>query len=250
MMKTLRQKPAIGYTLKMDLPQLFRGTLIQRYKRFLADVKLETGETITATCPNTGTMMGLTAPGTTVYLSCSDSPTRKYAHTWEMSERPDIGLIGINTGRPNALVEEAIKSNQVSILSGYSSIRREVKYGANSRIDLLLEGPGLPACYVEVKNVTLYRRAGHAEFPDCRTERGAKHLLEMSEMVRQGNRAVMVYCIQGGDARRFSLTTDLDPTYANAYSAARQAGVEAIALTCHVSLNTIQVTGTLPVEDP
>jgi sugar fermentation stimulation protein A len=234
----------------MDLPTLHKATLIKRYKRFLADVRLENGDLITATCPNTGTMMGLTAPGMTIYLSRSESPTRKYAHTWELVDRPGFGLIGINTARPNALVEQAIISGKFPVLGGYTSIRREVKYGQNSRIDILLEGGDRPSCYVEVKNVTLYRKSGHAEFPDCKTERGAKHLAEMSGMVAQGHRAVMVYCIQGGDAKNFNLTADLDPTYVKAYAHAHAAGVEAIALTCHVSLKSIEVTGSLPVEDP
>jgi sugar fermentation stimulation protein A len=250
MMKTLREIHLFGYTSSMDFPPLYKARLIKRYKRFLADVELETGEYVTATCPNTGTMLGLTTPGMSVYLSHSTSPTRKYAYTWEIAERPDIGLIGINTARPNGIVEMAAKAGSIPGLHGYSSFRREVKYGVNSRIDLLAEGEGLPTCYVEVKNVTLYRQAGRAEFPDCKTERGAKHLHEMAEMVKQGHRALMVYCIQGGDARRFGLTTDLDPTYAKAYAAAKAQGVEAIALTCHVSLNSIQVTGSFPVEDP
>jgi sugar fermentation stimulation protein A len=250
MMKTLREFGPVGYTLAMDFPPLHRAKLIKRYKRFLADVELETGEYVTATCPNTGTMMGLTTPGMTIFLSHSSSPTRKYAYTWEITERPDIGLIGINTARPNGIVGAAVEARRIPALFGYSSFRREVKYGVNSRIDLLAEGEGLPACYVEVKNVTLYRQPGHAEFPDCKTDRGAKHLHEMAEMVKQGHRALMVYCIQGGDARRFGLTADLDPTYVKAYGVAKAQGVEAIALTCHVSLNSIQVTGTLPVEDP
>jgi sugar fermentation stimulation protein A len=220
---------------------LMRGTLIMRYKRFLADVTLDTGETITAACPNTGTMLGLTTPGLKVWLSRSESLSRKYPHTLEIIERGDVGLIGINTNHPNRLVEEA--------LSGYTSIRREVKYGENSRIDLLLEADGKPPCYVEVKNVTLYRQPGLAEFPDCRTERGEKHLREMTEMVRQGCRAVMVYCIQGGNPRSFTLTPDLDRAYFNSFSAARQAGVEAVALTCHVSPDRIAVMGEVPLLD-
>ena len=228
---------------------LIAGTLLQRYKRFLADVRLETGEVITASCPNTGTMLGLTAPGMTIYLSRSDSASRKYAHTWEMTDRPGYGLIGINTARPNKLVEDAIATGKIKTLSGYSNLRREVKYGANSRIDLLLEGPGKPACYVEVKNVTLYRRPRLAEFPDCVTERGTKHLNELSEMVRQGHRAVMVYCIQGGGAEAFALTPDIDPIYAKAFAAAKSQGVEACAVNCHVGLDSIAVTGTVPVLD-
>lgn len=228
---------------------LMRGTLIKRYKRFLADVSLDTGETITAACPNTGTMLGLTTPGLKVWLSRSESPTRKYPHTLEIIEREDIGMIGINTIHPNRLIEEAIQSNLIETLTGYSSIRREVKYGANSRIDLLLEADGKPPCYVEVKNVTFYRQPHLAEFPDCKTERGEKHLREMTEMVRQGCRAVMVYCIQGGLPQAFALTPDLDPSYFNSFLTANKAGVEAMALTCHVSLDRIEVTGTVPLMD-
>jgi sugar fermentation stimulation protein A len=228
---------------------LMRGRLVQRYKRFLADVVLDTGETVTVACPNTGTMLGLTTPGLVVWLSRSDSVTRKYPYTLEIIER-DIGLIGINTAHPNRLVEEAINAKRVSALSGYSSLRREVRYGENSRIDLLLESEGRPPCYVEVKNVTLYRQPGLAEFPDCRTERGEKHLRELAAMVRLGHRAVMVYCIQGGGPRRFSLTPDIDKSYVNSFLVAQAAGVEALALTCHVSPDRIEITGQVPLEAP
>jgi sugar fermentation stimulation protein A len=226
-----------------------RGTLIRRYKRFLADVVLDTGENITAACPNTGTMLGLTTAGLKVWLSRSDSVTRKYPHTLEIIERDDVGLIGINTIHPNGLVEEAIKAAKIAELANYSSIRREVKYGENSRIDLLLEAEGRPPCYVEVKNVTLYRKPSLAEFPDCKTERGEKHLREMAEMVRKGCRAVMVYCIQGGKPDAFTLTPDLDRAYFNSFLTARAAGVEAIALTCHVSPDRIEIAGTVPLLD-
>jgi sugar fermentation stimulation protein A len=228
---------------------LMRGTLIKRYKRFLADVIMDTGETITAACPNTGAMLGLTTPGLKVWLSRSDSVTRKYPHTLEIIERHDVGLIGINTVHPNGLVEEALGVNKIPDLAGYTSIRREVKYGENSRIDLLLEADARPPCYVEVKNVTLYRHPHLAEFPDCKTERGEKHLREMTEMVRQGCRAVMIYCIQGGQPTHFTLTPDLDLSYFNSFVAARTAGVEAIALTCQVSPDKIEITGTVPMLD-
>ncbi len=228
---------------------LMRGTLIRRYKRFLADVNLDTGENITAACPNTGAMLGLTTPGLKVWLSRSDSATRKYPHTLEIVERDDVGAIGINTSHPNGLVEEALKANKIPSLADYCSIRREVKYGANSRIDLLLETDNRPPCYVEVKNVTLFRQPHIAEFPDCKTERGEKHLREMMEMVRQGCRAVMVYCIQGGRPDAFTLTPDLDRAYFNSFLAARQAGVEALALTCHVSPDRIEIMGTVPLLD-
>jgi sugar fermentation stimulation protein A len=229
---------------------LVRGKLIKRYKRFLADVVLDGGETVTAACPNTGSMLGLTDEGATVWLSRSESTTRKYPHTWEMVERPGIGLIGINTAHPNGLLEEALVAQTIPELAGYASLRREVKYGVNSRIDLLLEDVGKPLCYVEVKNVTLYRRANHAEFPDCRTDRGTKHLQEMSEMVRQGHRAVMAYVIQGGDPVDFAFTRDLDPTYVEAFIAARKTGVEAIALTCHVSPDKIEIAGAVSLLEP
>ena len=229
---------------------LLRGTLIQRYKRFLADVRLDDGRAITATCPNTGSMLGLKAPGTRVWLSENDSPTRKYRFTWELVEA-DLGkgptLVGINTGHPNKLVAEAIAANHVKHLAGYPGFRREVKYGRNSRIDLLLECAAKGLCYVEVKNVHFSRRHGLAEFPDSVTERGAKHLAEMSDMVRQGHRAVMVYLIHRGDAKKLSLARDVDPTYGAAFDAAAEAGVEAIALRCRMSTEEIVVDRPVPI---
>lgn len=235
--------------MKLNAP-LIPATLLRRYKRFLADVRLETGEEITATCPNTGTMLGLCDPGLTIWLSRSASPTRKYAHTWHLTDKPGIGLVGIDTSLPNRIAEEAITAGPLPELAGYATLRREVKYGANSRIDLLLEGNGRPACYVEVKNVTLIRQPGLAEFPDCATARGTKHLHEMAEMVRQGHRAVMLYVIQCANPARFALTPDLDPVYFKAFREARKAGVEAMAFTCHVKLDSISLKAQVPVTDP
>jgi sugar fermentation stimulation protein A len=228
----------------MRLPALVRGTLIQRYKRFLADVRLDDGRLVTATCPNTGSMLGLCAPGSAVWLSESDSPTRKYPFTWELVEADlgrGAGLVGINTGHPNRLVAEAVTARRVKALGGYPTLRREVKYGRNSRIDLLLECPRKGLCYVEIKNVHLSRRHGLAEFPDSVTARGVKHLGEMSDMVRQGHRAMMVYLIQRSEAKRLALARDIDPGYGAAFDAARAAGVEAIALRCRVSTEEIAV---------
>lgn len=235
--------------MKLNAP-LMSATLLRRYKRFLADVRLETGEELTATCPNTGTMLGLCDPGLTIWLSRSDNPARKYAHTWHLTDKPGIGLVGIDTSLPNRIAEEAIASGALPDLAGYATLRREVKYGTNSRIDLLLEGNGRPACYVEVKNVTLIRQPGLAEFPDCATARGTKHLQEMAEMVRQGHRAVMLYVIQCENPARFALTPDLDPVYFKAFRAARKAGVEALAFTCHVNLDSISLKAQVPVADP
>jgi sugar fermentation stimulation protein A len=235
--------------MRFDNP-LVSGTLLQRYKRFLADVRLDSGELVTATCPNTGSMLGLTAPGTRVWLSTSDRATRKYRHTWEMLE-VDLGhgarLVGINTGHPNKLVADAIAARSVKPLLGYATLRREVKYGRNSRIDILLEDERKGSCYVEIKNVHMMRRSGLAEFPDCVTERGVKHLVEMAGMVRSGHRAVMVFLVQRQDAERFALAKDLDPTYAAAFDAARAAGVEAIALTCRLSAEEIAVDRQIPI---
>ena len=222
---------------------LIPGKLVQRYKRFLCDVRLDSGETITATCPNTGSMMGLTAPGSAVWLSTSDSPTRKYRHTWELIEN-DMGqgptLVGINTNHPNAIVAEAIEAGRIEDLKGFGTLRREVKYGVNSRIDILLEGGiGGRSCYVEIKNVHLMRQPGLAEFPDSKTERGVKHLEELANMVAIGHRACMLYLVQRGDATRFDLARNIDPAYAAAFAKAKAVGMEMLCYRCQISPEAI-----------
>ena len=199
------------------LPPLARGTLIQRYKRFLADVRLDDGRLVTATCPNTGSMLGLTAPGSVVWLSESDSPTRKYRFTWELVEA-DLGK-GPDAGRHQHRPSQQAggrgdRERRVKALAGYPGLRREVKYGRNSRIDLLLECADKGLCYVEIKNVHLSRRHGLAEFPDSVTARGAKHLAEMSDMVRAGHRAVMVFLIQRGEPGAWRLPATSIPATA------------------------------------
>lgn len=250
--RPLPRRHALCYPASMRFKSpLKRGRLVQRYKRFLADVLLDDGRAVTATCPNTGSMLGLTAPGSVVWLSESDSPTRKYAHTWEMIET-DFGkgptLVGINTAHPNRIVEEAIKAGGIKEVTGYAGLRREVKYGLNSRIDLLLEDAAKGACYVEIKNVHLSRKPGLAEFPDCVTERGAKHLDEMTAMVAAGHRAVMIYLVQRQDAKRFSLAADVDPAYAAAFAKARASGVEAVAYRCKLSCEEIRLDKAITLE--
>jgi len=229
---------------------LIRGRLVRRYKRFLADVELDDGTVVTASCPNTGSMIGLTIPGSGVWLSTNDSPTRKYRHTWEMVEA-DLGLgptlVGINTGRPNALVAEALGAGRIADLAGYPDLRREVKYGQNSRIDILLDCASKGRCYVEIKNVHMMRTAGRAEFPDSVTERGAKHLMELAAMVREGHRAVMMFLIQRGDAASFELARDIDPSYGEAFEVARAAGVEMLAYRCRLSPEEIVVDSAVPL---
>ncbi len=234
----------------MDLPgPLVPGRLIKRYKRFLADVDLESGGTITAHCPNPGSMMGLSDPGLRVWLSHSADPKRKLAYSWQLVEA-DGALVGINTGHPNKLVEEAIIDGTIAELGGYGRLRREVKYGRNSRIDLFLEDGHDPRpCYVEVKNVHLMRQAGLAEFPDCVTARGAKHLVELGDMAEAGARAVMVYLVQRPDCDRLAMAGDLDPAYKAALEAALARGVEALCYACEITTGGITVTRALPITD-
>jgi sugar fermentation stimulation protein A len=232
----------------MDFTQtLISGRLVRRYKRFLADVILDgDGSEITAHCANPGSMLGLNAPGSRVYLSRSDNPARKLPLSWEIIEADGV-LVGISTAHPNRLVEEAILAGSVPGLSGYPQLRREVKYGVNSRIDILLEAPDRPRCYVEVKNVHLMRQPGLAEFPDSVTARGAKHLRELSDMVREGHRAVMVYLVQRPDCDRLAMASDIDPAYAEALVEARAAGVEVIAIGCSVTPEAIRVNRVVEV---
>jgi sugar fermentation stimulation protein A len=223
---------------------LLPATLIRRYKRFLADVALPSGETVTAHCANPGSMIGLAAPGAPVWLSKSDNPKRKLGHSWELVE-VDLGsgaeLVGINTTNPNALAAEAIAAGLIPELAGFGSVRREVKYGRNSRVDFLLEQPGRPPCYVEIKNVHLMRRPGLAEFPDAVTKRGAKHLVELADMAAAGARAVMLFLVQIASAERFALARDIDPTYGAQFDLARRRGVEALARRCRLSRDRIEV---------
>ena len=235
--------------MKFPAP-LLHGRLLKRYKRFLADVTLDGGETITASCPNTGSMIGLTEPGLSVYVSANDSPTRKYRHTLELIEVAQKGkttLVGINTALPNRIVTEAITAGRIPQLSGYAGLKGEVKYGVNSRIDILLDDQKRGLCYVEVKNVHMLRKPGLAEFPDSVTERGAKHLVEMSAMVASGHRAVMVYLVQRGDAKQFTLASDIDTNYAQAFAKARAAGVEALACRCQITPAGIAIKDLIPI---
>ncbi len=230
---------------------LLRGTLIQRYKRFLADVRLDDGTLVTATCPNTGSMLGLKTPGQVVYLSTSDSPTRKYRHIWELVEH-DLGkgpaLVGVNTSHPNAIVAEAIAAGKIKPLAGYATLERERKYGKNSRIDILLSDSAKPLTYVEIKNVHMSRKAGLAEFPDSVTERGAKHLVELSDMVRDGHRAVMIFLIQRADVASLMLARDVDPGYGHAFDKAAAGGVEMLALRCKPDTTGIAVDKLVPIK--
>lgn len=230
----------------MQFPQpLERGVLVQRYKRFFADVALDDGVTITAHCPNPGAMLGLNAPGLTCWVSRSDNPKRKLAHTLELVE-VDGGLVGVNTLYPNRLVAEALAAGAIPELAGYPTIRPEVKYGPNSRVDFLLQSPSRADCFVEVKNCHLSRGGRLAEFPDCVSARALKHLAELRREVAAGNRAVLLFVIQRMDCDAFEAAADIDPAYAAGLIAAARAGVEVLCYACDISSNGVRLAATRP----
>ena len=232
---------------------LVEGRLLRRYQRFLADVRLGDGQVVTAHCPNTGSMLGCKTPESRVWLSPADNPKRKLAWTWEIVEADGV-LVGLHTGRSNGLVAEAITAQVVPELAGYASLRGEVPYGGDngkggfrSRIDLLLEDPARPPCYVEVKNVTAAVEGGEGFFPDAVTARGAKHLREMMEEVARGHRAVMFFCVQRGDVARVRPADHIDPEYGRTLRQALASGVEALAWGAEVSPTGIRLVRPLPV---
>jgi len=231
---------------------LIPATLARRYKRFLADVVLESGELITVHVANPGAMTGLDRPLSRVWLSDSGNPLRKLPLTWELVET-DLGsgpeLVGVNTGHPHQLVADALTAGVIPELRNYPSVRREVKYGENSRIDFLLDDPTRRPCYLEIKNVHLMRKPRLAEFPDCVTERGAKHLRELEGVLASGARAMLLYVIQIPSADRFSVARDIDPAYAAAFDRARGHGVEMLAWRCRIDLKGIEVAAPVPIVD-
>jgi sugar fermentation stimulation protein A len=225
---------------------LRKGKLIKRYKRFLADVELDDGTVVTAHCPNTGSMESCYAPGCWVWLSPANNPDRKLKWTWEFTASED-GLIGVNTARPNEVIGEALAAGKIKSLSGYASIRREVKYGHHSRIDILLESPDKKPCFVEIKNATLLR--GHdILFPDAITERGRKHLEELSAMVIAGYRAVMIFFVNRPDGLCFRPADSIDPAYGQALRNAVKTGVELLAIRAIASPQELTIGDMIPVQ--
>lgn len=204
---------------------------------------------VTAHCPNPGSMLSLIdpdGPPQRVWLSHSDDPKRKLAWTLELLEAGGVPVC-VNTQRPNRAAEEAVSSGAIPELTGYETVRREVKYGEASRIDLLLQSPDRPDCYVEVKSVTMSREPGLVEFPDSVTKRGAKHLAELAAMAAAGHRAVMFFLSPRPDGERFRPAADIDPAYAAALKDARAAGVELICYTCAVSPSGLYPRDSIPV---
>lgn len=227
---------------------LVKGTLVKRYKRFMADVTLADGTAVTAHCANSGSMLSVNEPGSEVWISPAQNPDRKLKWTWELI-RVGETLVGINTSLPNAIVAEAIEAGRIPELTGYETLKREVKYGQNSRIDILLDDATRGRCYVEIKNVTMRRNLvdGPLEFPDGVTSRGAKHLVELADMVDQGHRAVMFYLCQREDGDRFEIAGDIDPAYADGLEEARMKGIEVLCYRCAVSPKEITVSDPVAV---
>lgn len=212
---------------------LVPARLIKRYKRFLADARLEDGREVTAHCANPGSMLGLAEPGMKVWLEPNDDPRKKLKFGWRLVEHDNGHFTGVDTSVPNRALKAALMAHEVPGLPPYNLVRPEVKYGENSRIDFLLSGDG-PDTYVEVKSVTLSRQSGLAEFPDSVTARGAKHLAELAQMVKQGHRAVMFYLVQRTDCTAVTLAGDIDPAYKAAFDHAAEAGVIVLAHACRI----------------
>jgi sugar fermentation stimulation protein A len=224
---------------------LAHGVLVSRYKRFFADVRLDDGREVTTHCPNPGAMLGLNTPGLGVWVSPADGAKRKLAWTLELVE-VDGGLVGINTLHPNRLVAEALAADAIPELAGYGVHRREVKMGAASRVDFVLEQPGRPACWLEVKNCHLRRTDTLAEFPDCVAARSARHLRELADRVAEGDRAVQLFVVQRTDCDRFAACADLDAAYADQLLVAAAAGVEVLVYGCDISPDQIRIARPLP----
>lgn len=226
---------------------LIPATLIRRYKRFLADIRLDDGQEVTAHCANPGSMMGLAEPGMRIWVEPNDDPKKKLKYGWRLVDHANGHFTGVDTSVPNRALRAALEAGEVAGLDGYEHVRAEVKYGQNSRIDFLLQGKGRRDAYVEVKSVTLMRQPGLAEFPDSVTARGAKHLAELAQMARTGHRAVMLYLIQRTDAQTFALAADIDPAYATAFASARDAGVEALAFDTVISPEGVTLGRAVPL---
>ena len=231
--------------MRFDTPPI-EGRLRERYKRFFADVELEDGTVITAHCPNTGSLIGCRSPGSRVWLRDSGDPKRKLRFTWQAVEA-DGAWINVDTNLPNRVVHEAFVAGSIPGLTGYDEARREVKYGKNSRIDVLLTGSNRPPCYVEVKNTT-YAVGSAALFPDAATERGLKHLGELRRVVKEGGRAVQFFFVSRGDVEVFRPADAIDPRYATTLRRATDDGVEVMAWAARVEPQGLELERELELD--
>jgi sugar fermentation stimulation protein A len=225
--------------------------LIRRYKRFLADIRLEAdGRETVAHCPNPGAMTGLAEPGTRIWVEPNEDPRKRLKYGWRLVDHENGHFTGVDTGLPNRALRAALQARAVPALAGYGTVLPERRYGTGSRVDFLLRAPDRPDAYVEVKSVTLSRRPGLAEFPDSVTARGRRHLDELAGVARAGHRAVILLLVQRTDCHSVTLAADIDPAYAAAHCAARAAGVETLCLACRISPEAVQVGGALPFAAP
>lgn len=234
------QKPVLPW------PPLRAGILVRRYKRFLADVRLQTGEIVTAHCANSGAMTHCSTPGRTVWISHDPSPKRKLAYTWYLI-RMEESLVGIHTQIPNRLVALSLEKNAVPELAGYDFLKKEVRAG-DSRIDFLLTGKGKKDCFVEIKNCTQIFH-GLAAFPDAVTTRGKRHMEELAKLVQAGFRSVVFFLVQREDAHGFRPAAEIDPAYAEALGKAHKKGVEILCYDVRMDLEGIALRQALPIFD-
>ena len=225
---------------------LIPAQLLRRYNQFLADARLEDGSEVTAHCANPGSMRGLATPGLCIWLEPSADPNRKLRYSWRLAELPGGRFVGVDTALPNRIVKAALLAGRLPGLLEYQTVRSEVKYGANSHVDFLLQSQSQPDLYLEVKSVTLSRRTGLAEFPDSVTKRGTKHLANLTQMVQQGHRALLLYLVQRNDCDSFAVASDIDPTHGAACVEAANAGVETLCLGC--VLSPIEITLGAPIS--
>lgn len=232
-------------------PPFTEGRLLRRYQRFLADVEFPDGRRLTVHCPNTGSMLGCADPGMRVWLSQAANPKRKYAWTWEQVEALPGVAVGIHTGRTNSLVREGIETGLIRELADYPSVRGEVMAGEGFRVDFLLSGaPGKTACYLEVKNVTAAVQGGIALFPDAVSERASRHLRELMQRVRSGERAMLCFCVQRDDVAEVRPADALDPVYGRTLREAMAAGVEVTAYAAWVTPAEAVLYRAIPVRLP
>ncbi|KII77503.1 DNA/RNA nuclease SfsA [Vibrio renipiscarius] len=235
------------------LPPLESATLLKRYKRFLADIQLDDGSERTIHCANTGAMTGCATPGDKVWFSTSDNPKRKYPNSWELSETTSGHRICINTARANQLAVEGIEQGVIAELRNYEQLQTEVKYGQeNSRIDILLRDPQKPICYVEVKSVTLLADGteGQGYFPDAVTTRGQKHLRELAEMAKNGNRSVLLFIVLHSGIEKVSPAHHIDANYSHLLKIAIEQGVEVLCYKAQLSESEIKLINAVEFNYP
>jgi len=227
-------------------PELISGTLVRRYKRFLADITLNDGQTITAHCANTGSMTECSQPGSTVYVSYHNNPKRKLKYSWELIQMP-TSLVGVNTAIPNKLVLHSIQQNLIQSLLGYEHIKAEKKLDSGSRLDIFLWNHDKDCCYIEVKNCTLVTD-GVASFPDAVTTRGQKHLRELQQLQDEHTRCAMFFLIQRSDADVFRPADTIDPEYGRELRKAIKNGVEILIYDVDINLNGIRINKEIPYQ--